>query len=368
MVNRRMSNLRADERISIELREMYQQYGYLLYKVSKFEEYDLYMRNKSFLTSEQVIAFSDTDGKLMALKPDVTLSIVKNTKDEGDTHKVCYAERVYRVPRGAYGFKEIMQTGLELIGRVDAYAMGEVLMLAAKSLAAISENYALDIADLGIVSGLLESEALSEAQRAQLLSLISEKNLHGLKAQCAAFGIGERTTELLGALITVYGPLNETLDAFEQMGLPDSCAQALADLRAVQWCMQACGVEHINLDFSVVNDMNYYNGLIFSGFIDGVPTSVLSGGRYDYLMQKMGRSSQAIGFAVYLDQLERRLDARPDADVDVLITYDEETDVRRIIEAAQAVTAQGESVRVQREGETAVRWRRKMELGRGAQQ
>lgn len=363
-----MSNLRADERISIELREMYQQYGYLLYKVSKFEEYDLYMRNKRFLTSEHVLAFSDMDGKLMALKPDVTLSIIKNTKDDGDTLKVCYAERVYRVPRGAYGFKEIMQTGLELIGSVDAYAMGEVLMLAAKSLAAISADYALDIADLGIVSGLLEGEALGEAQTAQLLALISEKNLHGLKAQCAAWGVGERTTELLGALITVYGPLEETLPVFEAMGLPAACAQALGDLRAVMESMQAYGVQNINLDFSVVNDMNYYNGLIFSGFIDGIPTSVLSGGRYDYLMQKMDRGSQAIGFAVYLDQLERQMDARPAYDVDVLITYDAETDVRRVIEAAQAATARGESVRVQRAGETTVRWRRKMELSKGAEQ
>ena len=95
-----MRNLRADERISIELRKLYQQYGYLPYKVNQFEEYDLYMRNKRFLMSENVIAFSDMDGKLMAMKPDVTLSVIKNTSDGQDTTKVSYAERVYRVPRG----------------------------------------------------------------------------------------------------------------------------------------------------------------------------------------------------------------------------------------------------------------------------
>ena len=65
-----MRNLRADERISIELRGLYQQYGYLPYKVNQFEEYDLYMQNKRFLASEHVLSFSDMDGKLMALKPD----------------------------------------------------------------------------------------------------------------------------------------------------------------------------------------------------------------------------------------------------------------------------------------------------------
>ena len=180
-----MHNLRADERISIELREMYQRCGYLPYKVNQFEEYDLYMRNKRFLTSENVLAFSDMDGKLMALKPDVTLSIVKNTKDSADTTKVSYAERVYRVPRGGKCFKEIMQTGLEVIGRVDAYTMGEVLTLAARSLAAISSRCALDVADLGIVSGILAEENLSDDLSAQILERISDKNLHGLKSLCA---------------------------------------------------------------------------------------------------------------------------------------------------------------------------------------
>ena len=356
-----MSNLRADERASIQLRGMYQQYGYLPYKVSRFEEYDLYMQNKRFLTSEHVLAFSDLDGKLMALKPDVTLSVIKNTKD-GDTLKLSYAERVYRVPRGGQCFKEIMQTGLEVIGRVDAYAMGEVLMLAARSLQTISGAYVLDVADLGIVSGVFEAAGLSDAQRTQALACISEKNLHALTQLCGAWGVIRRATEQLCALVTVYGPLETTLERFEAMGLPEGCRPALGDLRAVRDMMRLYGVGGVNLDFSVVNDMNYYNGLIFAGFIDGVPASVLSGGRYDNLMRKMGRSSQAIGFAVYLDQLERLMDVRPAYDVDVLIAYDDAAEPAQFIDAARTVTAQGESVRVQREGATAVRFRRKISL------
>jgi len=355
-----MRNLRADERISIELRRMYMRYGYLPYKVNQFEEYDLYMRNKRFLISENVLAFSDMDGKLMAMKPDVTLSIIKNTSDRADTTKVSYAERVYRVPRGAKGFKEIMQAGLEVIGRVDAYAMGEVLMLASQSLAAISDEYALDIADLGVVSGILEKTALDEAQRAQLLALISEKNLHGLKAQCDALKLDEKTVQRLCSLVTVYGPLEETLPVYEQMDLPERCRAALADLRSVMTMMNVCGVKNINLDFSLINDMNYYNGLIFSGFVEGVPQSVLSGGRYDYLMQKMGRKSQAMGFAVYLDQLERLLDERREYDVDLLIVYDEDAAQEAILAAANEAAAAGKSVRVQRAGETSIRAREVM--------
>ena len=73
--------LKAGEIAIYKLRELYESFGYSQYKMSKFEEYDLYVRNKSFLVSDHIITFTDTDGKLMALKPDVTLSIVKNSRD-----------------------------------------------------------------------------------------------------------------------------------------------------------------------------------------------------------------------------------------------------------------------------------------------
>ena len=74
--------LKEEERIALELRSLYKKYGYLPYKMSKFEEYDLYVANKEFLISDGVITFNDTDGKLLALKPDVTLSIIRNSADE----------------------------------------------------------------------------------------------------------------------------------------------------------------------------------------------------------------------------------------------------------------------------------------------
>ncbi|MBR4953790.1 MAG: ATP phosphoribosyltransferase regulatory subunit, partial [Oscillospiraceae bacterium] len=74
-----------NERVIFALRSLYNSYGYSRYKMSKFEEYDLYAHNKDFLISDSVITFTDTNGKLMALKPDVTLSIVKNSKDDANT-------------------------------------------------------------------------------------------------------------------------------------------------------------------------------------------------------------------------------------------------------------------------------------------
>ena len=100
------SLLKYDEKTVFSLRELYGKYGYSQYKMSKFEEYDLYVRNKDFLISDHVITFTDTNGKLMALKPDVTLSIIKNSKDLPETvQKVYYDENVYRVSKGIQSFK-----------------------------------------------------------------------------------------------------------------------------------------------------------------------------------------------------------------------------------------------------------------------
>ena len=343
--------LTTQERIVFELRELYQSYGYRPYKVGKFEEYDLYMRNKKFLASEQVLTFSDTNGKLKALKPDVTLSIVKNAKDDGRTQKLCYTETVYRVPRNAYGFREIMQTGLECIGRVDDYAAGEVLILAARSLSRISERYVLDVSDVGVLSGVLAEEPIGDGECARLLSLVGEKNLHGLSAACAEFGVTKATANLLAALVSACGPLGETLDRVEALDLPEMSREALLGLRRMSDMLSADGISQVNLDFSVVNDMDYYNGLVFRGFVEGIPSGILAGGRYDNLLLRMGKHGEAIGFAVYLDQLDRLSSAKPAIENEALVLYDDATDPQEIIRAANALRARGLRCRVQREDE-----------------
>ena len=107
-----------EEDIISNLTSIYQLNGYSTFKMNKFEEYDLYSKNKDFLISEEVITFTDTNGKLMALKPDVTLSIIKNNNANGSLIRLFYNENVYRVSKGTSSFKEIMQSGIECIGDI----------------------------------------------------------------------------------------------------------------------------------------------------------------------------------------------------------------------------------------------------------
>ncbi|MBR3690550.1 MAG: ATP phosphoribosyltransferase regulatory subunit, partial [Eggerthellaceae bacterium] len=170
---------KSEEKAIFALRALYNSYGYLPFKMSKFEEYDIYVRNKDFLVSDSVITFNDTNGKLLALKPDVTLSIIKNTTDEeGCKQKVYYNENVYRVSQRTHQFKEIMQAGLECIGDIDSYDIFEAVYLAAKSLDTVSPDFVLDISHMGIVSAILDEASDSQDFKKNAVRLISERNLH----------------------------------------------------------------------------------------------------------------------------------------------------------------------------------------------
>ena len=138
------SMLSATEKAVFGLRSLYRSRGYSQYKMSKFEEYDLYAENKSFLVSDSIITFTGSGGKLMALKPDVTLSIVKNSKDApGQVQKLYYNENVYRPSPNIHEYKEIPQMGVEYMGDIDIYAEYEIVRLAAMSVKEIAKRFGM---------------------------------------------------------------------------------------------------------------------------------------------------------------------------------------------------------------------------------
>jgi len=333
--------IKNDEKAIFALRSLYLKYGYKRYKMSKFEEYDLYARNKDFLVSDSVITFTDTNGRLMALKPDVTLSIIKNSSDDGLT-KVYYNENVYRVSQGSTGFKEIMQTGLECIGDIDTYNICEVVMLAAKSLMAISEDFALDISHMGFISELLDSLNIESGLKKRIVSLMADKNLHEIKQICKENDIPSENIELVAS---TYGNGDEVLKKLEKAAVTDEMKAQLSQLKILnEFLKNHVPAGRINFDFSIVNDMNYYSAIVFKGYIKGIETGVLSGGQYGSLMNRMGKKSDAIGFAVYLDMLERLSAPSKKYDTDIVILYDDDADVSELAKNIKMLSDNGSSV------------------------
>ena len=349
--------LKNEELAVYKLRSLYSKYGYTQYKMSKFEEYDLYVRNKDFLISDRVITFTDTNGKLLALKPDVTLSII-NHLGNAEIQKLYYNENVYRVSGESHRFKEIMQTGLECVGNIGLYEISEVTSLAVQSLMMIDDNYQLDISHAGFVEAILNENDISEDILKDVREYISLKNEGGINKLYKDGLLNEKQAKALYTLIKNYSDISEMnieLSSNEAKASFDEFKAVLDSLKALELH------KNVNINFSLANNMSYYNGIVFKGYIKGIPTGVLSGGQYDSLMKKLKKNASAIGFAVYMDSFER-LNTKPNEyDVDILlIVKDEKPEI--ILKKVEQLSRNGETVLARKSIPEKIKYKKLVEI------
>lgn len=344
------AKLKPDERACLKLRGLYEQYGYKKYKMGKFEEYSLYAENKDFLASDKVITFTDLDGRLLALKPDVTLSIIKNTNATADSNeKLYYLENVYRESRESHTFKEINQMGLECIGKVDPYCVTEIISLAAESLKAISSDYILEISHMSFVVELLESFQVPEHIKLRLISLIRNKNTDGLRKAAESAELSGLQIESLCKLPYLYGDVEQTISKAKSICFNGAMEKALAELETIYEALKALGISRqIQVDLSIVNDIDYYNGIIFKGYVKELGKCILAGGQYDQAMTRLGKKVDAIGFALYLNEINRIVQEENKYDVDAIILYTCGDSVIAVSEAVRELQGKGLSVRAEK--------------------
>lgn len=326
-----------------ELNKIYEKYGYKKFKMSKFEPYELYMENKDFLNSNQVISFTDLDGELLALKPDVTLSIMKSGKGEG---RVYYNENIYR-PKDRH-FRESAQTGIEYIGKLNVYAEAEVIMLAVKSLKLFSGEIRIRISDVGLISRVFEKLNLTDTGK--MLRLVESKNAAELDTLVNTGELDKDKAAILKNMINLYLPFEEGVKRLADGSLTGELLgenkEIIIRLKKLASALKAFNViDSIYLDFSVINSMDYYNGIIFQGAIEGLPFNVLSGGRYDKLALKMGKDTGAIGFALDLSLVEDYKEEVSDKALDYIIIYDEKKDdITKAVDVVERLINEGYKV------------------------
>ena len=298
---------RPQEQAALQLRVLYEQAGFCKYHMGRFEEYGLYQENRRFLSSEQVITFTDLDGRLLALKPDVTLSIAKNAEvEEGGCGQYYYLENVYRPSRESHTFREISQMGLECIGSVDSAVTAQAVSLALQSLAIMGRDFVLEAGHMGFVTGLFDAVGAEETARPRLLTCIRDKNVHELRKIAERAGLSRQGVDVLCRLSELAGPWEAVLSRAEPLALNAAMGAALTELRELCTALEAQGqTTNWKLDLSLANDMEYYNGLVLQGYLAGLPQAVLRGGRYDPLVEQFRPGARAVGFALYLDELDR---------------------------------------------------------------
>jgi ATP phosphoribosyltransferase regulatory subunit len=259
-----------------------------------------------------------------------------------------------------------MQTGLECIGEIDTYSECEVVMLAAKSLDTISAEYILDISHMGLLEGFLTQKGFDENLQNDIIKLVESKNTYAIKERLTSVGVDEATVDALCFMTSLYSPIDDALASIKPYVCGEQMEKAYDDLVNISEAMKIYGVsDKLYLDLSIVNDVNYYDGICFKGYINGIPDSVLSGGRYDKLLARLGKTAGAIGFAVYLDRLERHGIDTDEYDVDTVIIYDKGTDIKKIAEAQAAVISEGVSVLVGNVPDKAQSYRRLLKITDG---
>ena len=157
---------------------------------------------------------------------------------------------------------------------------------------------------MGYLTGLLDALNVPAEARARLLDFLRAKNAHELRTAALDAGLDDTAAAALTGLLDLHGPLGATLTKARAACLCDAQRNALEELQVLQNALGEDG-RGTQLDLSMADEMEYYNGLVFTGYVAGIPRAVLKGGRYDYLMQRFTPGANAIGFAMYLDELER---------------------------------------------------------------
>lgn len=334
--------LTQNEQNALHLEDMYSKFGYHKYKVNRFEEYSFYMENESFLTDRRVLTFSGPNGKLLALKPDITTSIVKNCRSSVEqTQKVYYNESVFRIPKGDDEFKEIHQTGVECIGHVDAYHTTEVLYLAVKSLETINSNYRFCLSNTALLLILMNQLGLKTKDKTEIIQFMKQKNVHDLNKYLEEHSID--AGGIFGELLALPSSIKEGLPVLEQLFSSWQYEVELGEFKStLEHLASVVNESCLYLDFSHIPSTDYYKGLVFAGYLEGLSVPALTGGRYDNLLEKMGMYNQtALGFAVDLSATHSLYSAKKNEMHEQ--KYTSTDDVATLIKSAQTLYEEGKT-------------------------
>ena len=313
------ANLINENSIVWNLINIYERFGFKKIKLSKFEDYNLYNNNKDFLQTEHILTFMNLNGNLKSLRPDVTLSIVKKVlKDnEKETQKIYYIEDIYKIVSNEY--EEIPQVGVEIIGKLNNYSNLEIISMAIESLKSINKNYILEISNIDFISAIFDEINLEENLKIEILNNIYLKNKHDLEKLLNKY-VDNKYKKYILSFIELSGNYKDILKKLKSLIINKKMQKSYEELKSLSFIFELYNnFDKILLDFSIESQLGYYNGIIFKGYIKESNDIILSGGRYDKLLNKFNSNKNAIGFAIYMDKLYEK--NKTSDFIDILILY-----------------------------------------------
>ncbi|MDO4281442.1 MAG: ATP phosphoribosyltransferase regulatory subunit [Peptococcaceae bacterium] len=301
----------AQSHIEKRLRTFFYCRGFREVRTPGIEFFDVFGSAGKYFPAESMYKLSDRNGRLIVMRPDSTIPMARlvatKYKNKRMPLRICYDQTVYRTSRNLDGIShEMRQMGVEVIGGEGPKSDMEILKMACDVFTTIDmgEDFRLEIGHVGIFKTLVDHLDIDELERDTLFAAVEEKNYSALNDILERHG-DKRAAHVLRQLPRLFGGRDTLEQARAVMAdLDPAITAAIDQLAWIYDQFEALGYEdNVMIDLGLINQADYYSGLIFRGYIGGAGLAVLSGGRYDHLLDDFDMQAAAIGFGVRVDQL-----------------------------------------------------------------
>lgn len=316
------------------------------------EYYETFSGKENAVPEERMFKMTDTDGKLLVLRPDTTLSIARiaATKLNSDRARLSYFADKYDLENGGgLSSREIYQAGVECLGEEGAFSDAQCIAFAIECLKEAGlRDFIIDIGHVGYFKGLLEESGLSPFQAEDVRACINRKDTMNAERLLKKAGVSGDALNNILALPALFGG-REVFSVAEAL-THNSCARkAVDDLKDIDRLLTEMGYEgYISYDLGMIKPLSYYSGILFSGLVKDLGAPVLSGGRYDNLADAFGKHMPAVGFAMGLKRILVALERQgslPEEKKPLVIVAEEGQEARAYREFVSR-TERGERVRL----------------------
>lgn len=314
------------------IRKMFRSCGYYEIETPAFEFYDAFSADGDMTPQEMMFKFFDKQGRILVLRPDMTIPVARvaatKYRDVQYPLKISYIGNAFRYNEmGGGKQKEFTQAGVEIIGLNNPEADAEVIATAINAVESVGiKDFQIDIGQVEFFKGLMEETGFSAHYAEQMRILIDRKDFLGIEELLAGRSdISGEIKELILELPRLFGS-KDVIDKAESIAVNKRSLEALLNLRSVLEIIEDYGLErYVSIDLGMVQSLNYYTGIIFRGFTYGLGFPLLSGGRYDGLIEKFGMKCPATGFSIGINMamtaLERQKAGVEKPGVETLVCY-----------------------------------------------
>ena len=316
-------NLECRKKMTVQnqLHHILHLYGYQDIQTPTFEYMDVFREEIGTISSRELYKFFDREGNILALRPDITPSIARAASTlfeyEEFPIRLCYIGNTFINHSSYQGrLKENTQLGAELIGEDSIEADAEMIAMLVDGLKQVGlKEFQVNIGHVDYLCALLEGSGLQEEIKAEIYTLIANRNYFGVDEILDREGTESSIKEAFQILPELVGGV-EVLRKAATITTHPKAKSAIVRLLKIYVLLQLYGVEeHVTFDLSMSGSYGYYSGIIFRAYTYGTGDAVVRGGRYDHLLEKYGRSTPSIGFAIIVDELMSAL-SRQKIDVD----------------------------------------------------